>query len=112
MLFNVAAMSYRQRITPSAILGRVNAAFLWICLGVVPLGALTGGALGTALGLRGALWVCVLGTWAACLFVVCSPLRRMRDTPPNRPVLESPPGRREGGGMSGRRVTPSASWPG
>ncbi|MET8528637.1 MFS transporter [Micromonospora sp. NPDC005172] len=82
VLFNVAAMSYRQRITPPSILGRVNAAFLWICFGVIPLGALTGGALGTALGLRGALWVCVLGTWAACLFVVCSPLRRMRDTPP------------------------------
>ncbi|MET8349319.1 MULTISPECIES: MFS transporter [unclassified Micromonospora] len=81
VLFNVAAMSYRQRITPPAILGRVNAAFLWICLGVIPLGALTGGALGTALGLRAALWVCVLGTWAACLFVVCSPLRRMRDMP-------------------------------
>ena len=81
VLFNVAAMSYRQRITPPAILGRVNAAFLWICFGVIPLGALTGGALGTALGLRGALWVCVLGTWAACLFVVFSPLRRMRDLP-------------------------------
>ncbi|MET8083307.1 MFS transporter [Micromonospora sp. NPDC005237] len=83
VLFNVASMSYRQRITPPAILGRVNAAFLWICFGVIPLGALTGGALGTTLGLRGALWVCVLGTWAACLFVVCSPLRRMRDTPPD-----------------------------
>ncbi|MFC4021810.1 MFS transporter [Micromonospora sp. GCM10011542] len=81
VLFNVAAMSYRQRITPPAILGRVNAAFLWICFGVIPLGALTGGTLGTTLGLRGALWVCVLGTWAACLFVVCSPLRRMRDLP-------------------------------
>ncbi|MEV6365359.1 MFS transporter [Micromonospora musae] len=81
VLYNVASTSYRQRITPSAILGRVNAAFLWICFGVIPLGALLGGALGTALGLRTALWICVLGTWSACLFVVFSPLRGMRDTP-------------------------------
>ncbi|PWU44106.1 MFS transporter [Micromonospora globispora] len=82
VLFNVAAMSYRQRITPPELLGRVNAAFLWICFGVIPLGALLGGALGSQLGLRPALWICVLGTWSASLFVVCSPLRRMRDFPP------------------------------
>ncbi|WBB70285.1 MFS transporter [Micromonospora sp. WMMD812] len=81
VLFNVAAMTYRQRITPAAILGRVNAAFLWICFGVIPLGALVGGTLGTALGLRPALWICVLGTWSACLFLLFSPLRTMKDMP-------------------------------
>ncbi|MEO3925822.1 MFS transporter [Micromonosporaceae bacterium B7E4] len=81
VLFNAAAMSYRQRVTPAGLLGRVNAAFLWVCYGVIPLGALFGGVLGSQLGLRPALWVCVLGTWSAALFVVCSPLRRMRDMP-------------------------------
>ncbi|MDO3700504.1 MFS transporter [Micromonospora sp. C28SCA-DRY-2] len=81
VLFNVASMTYRQRITPPELLGRVNAAFLWICFGVIPLGALLGGALGSQLGLRPALWICVLGTWSASLFVVCSPLRGMRDVP-------------------------------
>ncbi|MFI7429425.1 MFS transporter [Micromonospora sp. NPDC049836] len=79
VLFNVAAVSYRQRVTPAGLLGRVNAAFLWICYGVIPLGALLGGALASHLGLRTALLVCVLGMWSAALFVVCSPLRRMRD---------------------------------
>ncbi|MEV1330509.1 MFS transporter [Micromonospora costi] len=87
VLFNVASTTYRQRVTPPAILGRVNAAYLWVCFGVIPLGALLGGALGTALGLRAALWICVLGTWSACLFVVFSPLRTMRDTPV--PVVSS-----------------------
>ncbi|MFV2111362.1 MFS transporter [Micromonospora sp. LOL_025] len=81
VLYNVAAMTYRQRITPPALLGRVNAAFLWVCFGVIPLGALTGGTLASQLGLRPALWICVLGTWSASLFVVLSPLRRMRDLP-------------------------------
>jgi len=79
VLFNVAAMTYRQRITPPDVLGRVNAAFLWICFGVIPIGALVGGTLGGQLGLRPALWICVLGTWSAALFVVFSPLRKMRD---------------------------------
>jgi predicted MFS family arabinose efflux permease len=47
-----------------------------------PLGALLGGTLGSRLGLRTALWICVLGTWSAALFVVFSPLRRMRDFGP------------------------------
>lgn len=79
VLYNVAAMSYRQRITPAALLGRVNAGFLWVCYGAIPLGALFGGTLGSQLGLRPALGICVLGTWSAALFVVCSPLRTMRD---------------------------------
>ncbi|WP_326560228.1 MFS transporter [Micromonospora sp. NBC_01796] len=79
VLFNVAAMTYRQRITPPGLLGRVNASFLWICLGAVPLGALFGGALASHLGLRATLWICVLGTWSAALFVFFSPLRKMRD---------------------------------
>ncbi|MEU7279142.1 MFS transporter [Streptomyces sp. NPDC045431] len=80
-LYNIAATSYQQQITPSHLLGRVNAAFMWICLGVIPIGALFGGTLGSALGLRTALWICVLGTWSAALFVVFSPLRTMRDMP-------------------------------
>lgn len=81
VLFNVAILSYRQRITPPELLGRVNASFLWICFGVVPLGALFGGTLGSQWGLRPALVLTTLGMWSAALFVVCSPLRRMRDLP-------------------------------
>ncbi|WP_037569940.1 MFS transporter [Phaeacidiphilus oryzae] len=80
-LFNTASLSYRQRVTPAALLSRVNAVYLWIAYGVIPLGSLTGGVLATAIGLRAALWVCALGMWSGALFVVFSPLRRMRDTP-------------------------------
>lgn len=81
VLYNTAAASYQQHVTPPSLLGRVNAGTLWVGMGVVPFGALTGGALGHSLGLRTALLICVLGTWSACLWVVFSPLRRMRDMP-------------------------------
>ncbi|GAA2310369.1 MFS transporter [Streptomyces caniferus] len=78
-LFNTAALSYRQLVCPRGLLSRVSAVYLWISYGVVPLGSLFGGALATGAGLRPALWVCVLGMWSASLFVVFSPLRRMRE---------------------------------
>lgn len=81
VLFNSTMGAYTQRICPPALLGRMNASNLWVSFGMIPLGALFGGALGSWLGLRATLLVCALGVWAACLFVLCSPLRRMRDAP-------------------------------
>jgi hypothetical protein len=79
--FNIAALSYRQLVCPRRLLNRVSSVYLWIAYGVVPFGSLFGGAVGVALGLRPALWICVLGMWSASLFVLFSPLRRMRDAP-------------------------------
>ncbi len=81
VMFNTAALSYRQLVCPPELLSRVSAVYLWICYGVIPLGSLFGGALGTAAGLQATLWVCVIGMWSASLFVVFSPLRKLRDVP-------------------------------
>lgn len=89
MLYNVAALSYRQRVTPAPLLGRVNASFLWICYGAIPLGALFGGTLASHTSVRAALVVSVLGMWAAGLFVVFSPLRTMRDMPAATPAVSA-----------------------
>ncbi|MEU8891557.1 MFS transporter [Streptomyces sp. NPDC048442] len=80
-LFNVASLSYRQIVCPPELLSRVGAVYLWIAYGVIPLGALFGGTLATGVGLRATLWVCATGMWSAALFVVFSPLRKMRDVP-------------------------------
>lgn len=80
-LFNTAALSYRQLACPPELLSRVSSVYLWIAYGVVPLGSLFGGTLAGYAGPRVTLWVCVLGMWGAALFVVFSPLRRMRDVP-------------------------------
>jgi MFS family permease len=81
VLYNSAMGAYMQRICPTPMLGRMNASNMWVSFGVVPLGALFGGALGSWIGLRGALLVGVLGAWSACLPLVLSPLRAMRDVP-------------------------------
>ncbi|MFI5777515.1 MFS transporter [Nocardia sp. NPDC051570] len=77
--FNSAAIGYRQMICPPALLGRVTAASRWMSWGTAPIGAILGGVLGDSIGIRTTLVVAGLGAWACCLFVVFSPLRRMRD---------------------------------
>lgn len=81
VVYNVAQISYRQAACPPALLSQMNATARWIVTGVQPFGGVLGGALGTALGMRGALWIAVAGTWASGLVVLLSPLRRMRDVP-------------------------------
>ena len=49
---NVATISFRQRATPPEMQARVANVWRSIVWGVVPFGALAGGALGTVLGLR------------------------------------------------------------
>ncbi|WP_116198991.1 MFS transporter [Amycolatopsis circi] len=81
ILYNIAQVSYRQAITPDRLLGRMNASVRFVVWGAMPLGGLLGGGLGEWLGLTGALWIGAAGPVAGALWVVCSPLRRMRDLP-------------------------------
>lgn len=52
LVWNVLTVSLRQSIVPDALLGRVNSAYRMIGLGTMPLGALAGGLLADAFGLR------------------------------------------------------------
>ena len=45
-------MSFRQHVTPDHLLGRVNSTYRLLAWGTMPLGALLGGLVGQALGLR------------------------------------------------------------
>jgi MFS family permease len=64
VLWNVVTVSLRQRITPDRLLGRMNASYRLVGWGTMPLGAVLGGVLAEALGLRGAFLVAALLTLA------------------------------------------------
>jgi hypothetical protein len=85
VIYNVAQVSYRQAICPPRLLGRMNAAVRWVVWGTLPVGALLGGALGTAAGVRTTLWIAFAGSWLAGWWVFFSPLRKMRDVPAEDP---------------------------
>lgn len=67
-VWNVVAVSYRQARVPDALLGRVMASYRVLAYGAMPTGALLGGAVASAFGLRapffvGAAIVTVLLLW-------------------------------------------------
>ena len=81
VVYNVAQVSFRQRLCPPALLGRMNASVRFFVWGTMPLGGILGGWLGTQLGVVPTLWVCAAGTLVSTFPVVFSPLLGMRDLP-------------------------------
>lgn len=80
-IFSVNALSLRQAVAPPEVLGRVNAAMQLLTRGVYPLGALAGGALAQQVGIRGTLAIAVAGVALSSLWLIASPLRRLREVP-------------------------------
>lgn len=81
VVYNVAQVSFRQRVCPPPLLGRMNASVRFIVWGTSPLGGLLGGWLGHTWGVLPALWVGAAGAVVAALPVLLSPLLRMRELP-------------------------------
>jgi MFS family permease len=81
VVYNVNQVSFRQRLCPDRLLGRMNASMRFVVWGVLPLGGLLGGVLGSLFGLRPTLWVGYLGEALACIWLLASPMRTMRDFP-------------------------------
>ena len=81
VLYNVTQVSFRQRLCPRAMLGRMNASIRFLVWGVMPIGSFVGGVIGSTFGLRAVFWVEAVGCVVAALPVLVSPLTRMRDLP-------------------------------
>jgi predicted MFS family arabinose efflux permease len=75
MLFDVNTSAFVLTEVPRDMLARVNSSLSTVTQGVKALGALGGGALGTAFGLRPALWVGAVGATTTVLWTWFSPLR-------------------------------------
>ncbi|GIG35254.1 MFS transporter [Cellulomonas pakistanensis] len=81
VVYNVAQVSFRQRVCPPPLLGRMNASVRFIVWGTTPIGGLLGGWLGHTLGALPTLWIAAGGAVVASLPVLLSPLLRMRELP-------------------------------
>jgi MFS family permease len=78
---NVIKGSFRQTYTPHHLLGRVTVTMQLLNYGTIPVGALLGGALGAAIGIRPTLWIMMAGVVLAAFILLAGPIRRRRDLP-------------------------------
>lgn len=92
VLWNVVAVSLRQRITPDRLLGRVNSGYRLLAWGTMPLGAAIGGVLGQFLGLVPVFLITGIGTLGLLGFMFgltnasIDAAERDAESPPGAPV--------------------------
>lgn len=80
-LFNVNGPALRAAVTPAHLLGRVNATYRFVVWGMFPVGALLGGAVGEAFGLRAPILTGAVISLVALLGFSRSQVSRMREAP-------------------------------
>ena len=81
VVYNVNQVSLRQSIVPLRLQGRLNATMRFLVWGTLPLGGLVGGFLGAAIGIHNTIGIGALGGSVAFLWVLLSPVRRLREIP-------------------------------
>jgi MFS family permease len=81
MVLDITIAAIFGVVIPVEMRSRVSGAFQSINYGTRPLGALLGGLIGTALGLRPALWIAVAGGVFGSLLLLPSPLPRFQMPP-------------------------------
>ena len=81
LVYNIAQVSFRQRICPPALLGRMNASIRFIVWGVMPIGGLVAGLLSTGIGVLPTIIVGCAGSLLGGIPVIFSKLWRMRTLP-------------------------------
>ncbi len=79
--YNVAQVSFRQRICPPELLGRMNASIRFIVWGVIPIAGFLSGVFATWWGIVPTIWIGVIGSILSCAPVVFSRLMGMRKLP-------------------------------
>jgi MFS family permease len=81
MILDITGGSIKAALVPERLLARVSGAYIVVNYGVRPVGALAGGALGSWIGLRPTLWLATVGALAGVLWLLPSPLVRLRELP-------------------------------
>jgi MFS family permease len=81
-VFYINQTSLRQLATPDQLLGRMNASYRFLTMGMIPLGSLMGGVLSETLGLHAALVVSGGGVLLPVAWLWFSPVRALCTSSP------------------------------
>ena len=81
MILDISAASIFAALVPHRLRSRVSGAYMVVNNGIRPVGSLIGGFLGTAIGLQTTLWIGVVGAAAGFLWLLPSPIPKMRELP-------------------------------
>ena len=81
MILDITAGSIFAAVIPHVLRARVSGAYLVVNNGIRPLGSLFGGALGAAIGVRDALWIATIGATVGFLWLLPSPVPKLRELP-------------------------------
>ncbi len=81
MLLDISGGAIKAAVVPDRLRARVSGAYMVVNYGVRPLGALMGGLLGAAIGVRETLWIATVGAILGVLWLLPSPIMRMRELP-------------------------------
>jgi MFS family permease len=81
MMLDITAGTLTAALVPPAFRSRVSGAFMVVNYGVRPLGTITAGVLGSWLGLRPTMWIATVGAIAGVLWLLPSPILRLRELP-------------------------------
>jgi predicted MFS family arabinose efflux permease len=84
MVLDISIGAIFAALIPHHVRARVSGAFTFVNYGVRPLGSLAGGFLGAAIGMRPTLWLATVGALAGFLWLLPSPIPRLRTLEPAR----------------------------
>ena len=84
VVYNINQVSFRQRLCPDRMLGRMNATIRFVVWGSFRSGPSSEGCSAPSIGLRPTLWIAAAGESLAGIWLLASPVRRMRDFPAGR----------------------------
>jgi predicted MFS family arabinose efflux permease len=94
MVLDVGLYSFQAAVIPDQLRARIWGAILFVNWGVRPIGALGGGLLAGAIGLRPTMWIAALGGLAGVLWLLPPRMSQVRDVAAaGRPVSAPAPER-------------------
>jgi MFS family permease len=81
MILDIGLYSFQAAVIPDQLRSRVWGAILFVNWGIRPIGALAGGLLAGAIGLRPTMWIAAIGGLAGVLWLLPSRMSQIEDVP-------------------------------